>query len=143
MARPRKPTNVLTLSGSFVAHPERARARADEPEPVGEVGEPPAHLSPEEKAAWREIVDMCPPGVLALSDRLILEHGSRLLAQLRKDRTYVDSRLMLRLEGTLGRLGLTPADRSRVAPSKAAPAKGKPLNRFAAIADYTTKAKTK
>jgi hypothetical protein len=137
MARPRKPTNVLTLSGSFIAHPERARARADEPEPVGEVGEPPAHLSPEEKAAWREIVDMCPPGVLALSDRLILEHGSRLLAQLRKDRTYIDSRLMLRLEGTLGRLGLSPADRSRVSAATKPAGSGKPANPFLRIRRLT------
>jgi hypothetical protein len=131
MSRPRTPTNVLTLKGAFGKHPERARARADEPQPHGEVGPAPKHLSVKERACFEEIVGMCPPGVLGASDRLVLEHGARILAQLRRNRTYVDTRLMTRFEAVLGRLGLTPADRSRVATIKP---RGEARNRFAALA---------
>ncbi|ABE44885.1 hypothetical protein Bpro_2971 [Polaromonas sp. JS666] len=114
MARPRKPTSVLELTGSFKAHPERAAARKSEPVPSGEIGDAPSYFDDESRKCWTEIVGMCHVGTLCAADRLIVEHGARVLAALRASPVYADAKLMIRLEATLGKLGLTPADRSKV-----------------------------
>lgn len=118
---PRKtPTNILELRGSFKKHPERRAARANEPVPTGDIGDPPNHLNPQEQALWREIVGILAPGVLANSDRMILEIASVLMAEFRLVGTagMSDGRLS-RLTAILGQLGMTPADRARInAPSK-------------------------
>jgi len=121
MARPRKPSNVLALKGSFAKNPKRAVAREHEPEPVGDIGDVPDHLSEKEKSCWREILKLCHSGSLCSSDRLVIEHGARILAALRASEEYSDTKLMVRLEATLGRLGLSPGDRSRVHITKANP----------------------
>ncbi len=118
MARPRKPTNMLALTGAFKINPKRAVARKDEPAPVGEIGEAPDHLLEAERKAWAEIVGLCHKGTLCAADKLVIEHGARVLAALRAMTEYTDVRLMVRLEAVLGRLGLTPADRSRVSATK-------------------------
>lgn len=125
----RKPTNVLELNGAFKHNPSRALDRQDEPEVVGDIGDPPEHLSPEAAACWREIVSLAHEGTLGAGDRLVMEHGAQLLAQLRLANWDVHPTLLLRYEAFLGKLGLTPADRSKVkAPKKKAAAN--PLDRF-------------
>lgn len=119
MAPPRKPSNILELKGSFKKNPRRGVEREHEPEPVGEIGDAPASLDEREKACWQEIVKMCHAGSLCAADALILEHGARVLAALRSNPVYEDVKLMVRLEATLGKLGLTPADRSKVQVIKA------------------------
>ena len=114
MVRPRKPSNVLALTGSFKVHPERAAARANEPAGDGEIGDAPAHFDDAARKCWLEIVGLCHAGTLCHADRLVVEHGARVLAALRASPDYEDTKLMIRLEATLGKLGLTPADRSRV-----------------------------
>lgn len=114
MAPPRKPTNVLELAGAFKRNPKRGAARANEPEPVGVIGDAPAHLNESEKACWAGIVAMCHEGSLCTADRLILEHASRVLAALRASTEYSDTKMMVRFESVLEKLGLSPADRSRV-----------------------------
>lgn len=119
MARPRKPSNVLELKGAFAKDPKRGVARENEPEPVGVIGDAPAYLDESERACWKEIVGMCHVGSLCAADALIVEHGARVLAALRANPVYEDVKLMVRLEATLGKLGLTPADRSKVQVVKA------------------------
>lgn len=114
MAPPRKPTNILALTGAFSKNPKRGAARANEPEPVGVIGDAPAHLSESERVCWGHIVAMCHEGSLCSADKLIIEHGARILSALRASSEYADTKLMVRLECVLGRLGLSPADRSRV-----------------------------
>jgi len=119
MAPPRKPSNVLELKGSFKKDPKRGAARANEPVPVGEIGKPPAHLSESELVCWHEILKLCHAGSLCASDALVIEHGSRILSALRASEEYADTKLMVRFETVLGKLGLTPADRSKVQVVKA------------------------
>jgi phage terminase small subunit len=107
------------LKGAFHKNPKRGVARANEPDPVGDIGEAPAYLDEKEKACWHEIVKMCHAGSLCAADALIVEHGARVLAALRASPVYEDVKLMVRLEATLGKLGLTPADRSKVQVVKA------------------------
>lgn len=107
-------TQVLELRGAFKKNPARALARLGEPLPNGELGDPPPHLSEAERACWNELVDIAPDGVLCRADRLIVEHGARILAALRADDVVANRALLSRFEAVLARLGLTPADRNRV-----------------------------
>jgi phage terminase small subunit len=117
MPRPRKPTRLLLLTGANVAHPERMRERELEPKDERPLGPPPAWLSTEQLSAWKEIESLAP--WLARADRVAVEVASVLLAAFRCEGTALAPSLIARLETTLGRLGLTPADRSRVAESPA------------------------
>lgn len=119
MARPRKPSNVLELKGSFKHNPDRGAARVNEPVAEGVIGDAPAYMDEGARACWSEIVGMCHAGSLCAADRLVVEHGARVLAALRANAVYEDVKLMVRLEATLGKLGLTPADRSKVQVIKA------------------------
>jgi hypothetical protein len=112
MSRPRKPTATLEQTGAFVKHPERKRERAAEPIPSGPLGEPPIHLSPDERAIWFELSEIVPPSVAKNSDRFAVEMLVSLMASFRSRRASVGE--IAQLSSLLGRMGMTPADRSRV-----------------------------
>jgi len=118
MPRPRTPTNVLDLKGAFKHNPDRGRARADEPVPVGELVDPPAEMPQEVVARWREIVRLAHKGVLCEVDALIVEQTAYLLHLLRTEKWNVPAPIMGRYEACLGKLGMTPADRSKVSAMK-------------------------
>lgn len=111
MARPRKPTNVLELSGAFRKNPQRRRE-----DPAVELGLGPApdYFDAGERAVWAEIEESAPEGVLARSDRLCVEMLVPLVLQLRRREAMKAAERQFMLS-TLTRLGCTPADRSRVA----------------------------
>jgi len=117
MARPRKPSNVLELNGAFKKNPDRARERENEPPPVGDIGDPPEHLDEGARACWLELVGLSHEGVLCAADRLFLEYGARVLSQLRNSEE-IDPKLGIRFETVCARLGMTPADRSKVSGRK-------------------------
>lgn len=119
MGRPRTASNVLDLRGAFKKNPKRGRDREDEPEPVGDVGDAPAWFSAKQKACWKEIVGLCHAGSLCRADRLIVEHASQLLSQLRAEKWVVHPTILVRYEAALGKLGLSPADRSKIKVTKA------------------------
>ena len=119
MARPRQPTALHEAKGTYRAHPERRRPA--EPQSAGPLGAAPERLDEAQRAAWDEIVATAHPGVLGRADRLAVELAARLLAELWRS-AEVKPGLAARLEACLGRLGMTPADRSRV--SAAEPEKG-------------------
>lgn len=114
MARPRTPTALLELKGAFIKDPQRARP--NEPKTNGPVGDPPVSFDAELTALWHELVEMVPAGVLARSDRWTVEVACRIMLQLRKD-DFKASELAI-LQSCLSRMGLTPADRSRIAVSQ-------------------------
>ena len=134
MSRPRTPTAALESTGAFVKHPERKRARASEPHPTGELGDPPKHLRPDEKETWRELAALIPPGVAKNCDRWHVEETVCLMALSRRMRA-VGQRLSSsdgnRLDGNLGKMGMNPADRSRVSATPKPPsAEDDPLAEF-------------
>ena len=110
MARPRKPTGILDITGAFKNHPNRRRPR--EPQPRGDVGKPPDRLNEAQRARWAELVDLCAPGVLTEQDRPAVE----LFCRLWQD--SIDGRLkgseLAQFRMLMCRLGLTPSDRSNV-----------------------------
>lgn len=117
MSRPKTPTNVLKLRGTLPRHKDR---RA-EPVPTAELGDPPPHLDAATLAAWREIVEIAPRGVLMNADRLAVELAAGLMAQFRQGDMLPAG--IGHLRALLGRLGLTPGDRASLSiPLPAAPA---------------------
>lgn len=132
MARPRKPTNVLEMRGAFKHDPQRAAARENEPEPEGDIGDPPEHLNEIERGCWLELVALCHEGVLCAADRPFMEYGARVWAQLRSAQD-IDPKLGIRFETVCARLGMTPADRSKVSGRKKNAGKD-PYSEFGAAA---------
>jgi hypothetical protein len=110
MPRPRKPTVVHEMLGSYRANPQR-RPRS-EPRP-DELGPAPTHLSPQERAAWAEVLACLPHGVAMASDAPALELLVRLLTQARRDPEFPAAK-MNTLLSLISRFGMTPSDRSRV-----------------------------
>lgn len=126
--RPRKPTQVLELSGAFKKDPQRKRARANEPQPLGSL--PPYPGSMEggtQEDAYNLIVATAPPGVLTDADLITVLELSRILCLSWRDACTASERHLLL--ATLGKLGMNPSDRTRlqVAPEK------KPKNRWSDV----------
>ena len=111
--RPRKPTNVLELKGAFKEHPSRGVARENEPVSDGEIGDPPEHLEEAEKAAWLELVGMAHKGTLCSSDRAFMEYAAKVWMVIKQPGCPRPD-IGIRFESIIGRLGMSPSDRSKV-----------------------------
>ena len=118
MGKHRTPSKILELRGSFQHDPQRRRPA--EPVPVGELGQAPRYLTPAQRRVWRELAEIVPPGVLGNSDRWIVEIAARLMAKMREAGELGPGQLA-QLVGCLARLGMTPADRSRIGAKTKAP----------------------
>jgi len=113
MGRPRTATAVLELNGSFDKNPQRRRKH--EPKPSGPLGDPPKRLDTTERKMWRELEGMAPDKVLANSDRWLVEIVCRLMTRwVYKNRMPLNNGELAQLMQGLSRMGLTPADRSRI-----------------------------
>lgn len=130
MARHRQSSNVLALHGAFKHNPARGRARAAEPRPTAGLGDPPAHLDEAARDAWVELVARAHAGTLCAADAPFLEYAAKVWAQV-KASDCVSPALGLRFEQVCAKLGMTPADRSRVSVQKPQGAESK-FARFAA-----------
>ena len=127
MGRPRKPTTLHALNGTLDHNPARFADRATEPKDDRPLGPPPDRLKPDERAAWMEIDRLAP--WLAAADRLAVEITACLMAAFRiAGVQYTPPPQLAQLAAMLGKLGLTPSDRSKVSAVDAAKPSG---NRFA------------
>lgn len=117
MGGARLATNVLAMTGGYSSNPGKLAAqRRDEPAPKGDIGPPPAWFDGESAAVWIELVTTCHAGTLCAADRLYIEFAVGVVLQMRmaqKQRRF-DASLAARYMAVLQKLGLTPADRSRV-----------------------------
>lgn len=129
MARPRTPTALHVLKGTEQKDPGRMRERANEPQPFGGVGPCPEHLGPEISKAWDYLVASAAAGVLTSMDKVILSQAAALLALFWQAPLEFEAKLHGRLETMLGRMGMTPADRSKVVVAKA-PTAANPFDKF-------------
>src|SRR3712207_4778151 len=111
MPRPRLPTAIHEIKGTYLINSER-RPKA-EPKGAAVLGPVPRELGDLERVAWGDIVQCALPGVLTPSDRLVVELAARLLADMRGS-PEIKPAVAARLAACLGRLGMTPADRTRV-----------------------------
>jgi hypothetical protein len=113
MGRPRKPTELLRLSGAYKNHPGRAADRVDEPIPHGELGNPPSFFTDEQLAVWDQIVRDCPPGVLKITDTFAVEMAVYAVLKVRRgDGSAAD---LAQAKAMLSQFGMTPSSRTTVA----------------------------
>ena len=111
MSRPRTPSNVLDLRGAFDKNPQRRR---EDPKVEAGLGEAPDYFNDDECKVWAEIAESAPEGVLSRADRIAVEMLTDLIVRFRSRQPLkaAERNHMLNL---LSRLGMTAADRSRVA----------------------------
>jgi hypothetical protein len=133
MARPRKPTKLLELSGAFDKNPNRARP--DEPQDGRPLGDPPSRLPADVVPYWRELEQMVVGGVLTFRDRWAVELAARLMFKAVSGE--IGSAELSMLRSLLGSIGMTPADRSKLS----IPNAEKPKNKFSALAAEVTSIK--
>lgn len=126
----RKPTEVLERAGAFKINPSRGRARADEPKPEGELGDPPDHLAKDVKVAWRYLAALLPAGVAKDMDRAAMEEMAMLRVICQSSRATAAERVLYK--NYLSLFGMTPADRSRVKIKPKSAEKSDPLAEFLA-----------
>jgi len=128
MPRPRKPVELLTVSGTFRA--DRHAGRQAAPKAAHPIGTPPFTLAPAEAAAWREFVGNAAPGVLTSGDRWAVELACRLMVGWQGEGfTNGHVRALLAI---LTQLGVSLDSRSRVAPVAPVAPSGSPWDRLAA-----------
>jgi P27 family predicted phage terminase small subunit len=138
MARPRKPTALKIIKGTLNV----TRANKKEPRPARAIPSPPEHLTERARTSWAAVsVLLDRMGVLTEADGLVLEGLCEAYADLREARASLQERggltyeVVSRTGGTmvkaypevsmvadadrrlcswLTKVGMTPADRSRV-----------------------------
>lgn len=113
MSRPRTPTELLDVRGSFLVHPSREDARKNEPTSNRPLGDPPERLDAEVQAVWHEVAAQMLPGVCKESDRTMFEALCRLIYKMRVGTIRIME--LSALTSLCGRFAMTPADRSKVA----------------------------
>lgn len=110
---PRKPTALLS---SIKHNSGRYADRANEPQIVAITSaDPPDYFDAKQRECWQVVMELTHPGTLSKSDLLLIEHAAQLLHRMRKNNWNVNPAVMVRFETVLAKLGMTPADRSRVA----------------------------
>ena len=114
MARPRKPTAHLELVGAFERNPNRTR---DEEPQSDEPVKMPHDLSDAGRHAWEFLCECAVPGVLTKMDSSYLALASEALGAVwsNEKATIAD---MHKVGMMLGKMGMTPSDRSNVVVAK-------------------------
>jgi len=113
----KKPTALLEVTGAYQKNPQR-RKKA-EPKPRMGIGRFPKNAPCTPESVWDELVDNICPGVLGNSDRVVMETLAHLLSQFRTDPVEFPAAKMTIMERCLGKLGMTPVDRTRVVAEQA------------------------
>jgi hypothetical protein len=113
VARPRTPSNVLELRGSFDKHPERRR---EDLEGVGEFNpHPPPSLHQSIVPFWREVVSQINPIVLTASDYSSI----KIMARLAHDFDLTgDKTIATELRQWFSQYGMTAVGRTKLSPPK-------------------------
>jgi hypothetical protein len=109
MARPPIPSYLLENRGAYKKNPNRKR---NDPVDDRALGDPPEHLNKSERAAWLELAGNALPDTLGRADRTTLELTVSLLLKLRSGAAMASELSLLATQ--LAKLGMSPADRSRV-----------------------------
>lgn len=126
MGRHKQPLELALLKGAARNHPGRYRAQV--PKSDYALGDAPGYMSEAAKSAWSELAAYSLPGVLAGSDRFVVEIASTLLAEFRRDPVEFQVGKYSHLVGILARLGLSPSDRQRFEITE--PEEPNPFDRF-------------
>ena len=113
MSRPRKPTKLHVVSGTY--RKDRHADRAGEPEVIEPLGDPPSGWRPTAKVLWHELAGQVPEGVATKADRVAFELLCRLVGKLRGDGVEaLTGAAATQIRLVCGEFGMTPASRSKV-----------------------------
>jgi len=118
MARIAQPREVAELKGQNKVHPERYRGKV--PKSDSPLGNAPDRMTDEAKAIWFELESYAIPGVLTCADRYFMEFASNLIAEYREDVKGFAVGKYNHMYSALARLGMSPADRQKLAIDKPA-----------------------
>lgn len=119
------PASVLEANGAFEKDPQRRRK---DPVTTGELGRPPAYFDDAQKAMWKELKAQMPQGLAKSADRWLCEVACRYMLKFRT--TGLNASELAQLINALGRLGCTPADRSKCAMPVTKEKKGNEFTEF-------------
>lgn len=106
--RPRKPDDLLKLSGAHVKNPDRFKDR--KPPKVPPIGPPPKHFDGMKAAKWKLLCEEIP--WLGRSDRTLLMVAVDLAVKLDTDELTMGG--MTELRQVLVAMGATPSARSKI-----------------------------
>lgn len=112
MPRPRKPSHLHLVAGTYRKH--RHADRAGEPEVIEPLGGPPESWPVKGKLLWAELENTMPHGVTTKADRIAFELLCRLVAELREGPDNFSPALATQVRLTCGEFSMTPASRSKV-----------------------------
>ncbi len=112
MARHPQPLELARLKGADKKDPQRYRNIV--PIPKYPLGKAPRHIRGQARRCWNEIARCAIEGVVTRADGLILEIAANLLAEYRLSPELFPSKKYAPLIGCLARLGLSPADRTKL-----------------------------
>ena len=115
MPNPKTPLAKARLTGADKANPQRYRDRKEPATQGKPVGNPPAYMDKEAATAWRELARTL--GWLEIEDRPAVESAAIAIGQVRtlhKAGEVVTGALLSAMNTALGKLGASPADRSKV-----------------------------
>jgi len=124
--RPALPKNIHILKGTGKKHPDRMKARENEPENKSPVKPAPDYFSPVLVKLYNEIVGISIDGVLGEADSIAVEQAAILLSKLRglhiEDGEVVKATIPEHNQffKYLSQFGMLPSDRSKIqiAPKK-------------------------
>jgi len=113
MAPRTKTLDEALLSGAVAKNPQRYTDRppAVPKEPLGRA---PRHLNAKEQKVWRELIAQAPAGSLGTCDTVAIEVAVRMTMMMREGKMLKTSELASYFK-VLTSLGMTPADRGRIA----------------------------
>ena len=113
MPKPRTASSILEARGAFAKDPKRARVDPVVSNPFPEVA--PSHLNPLEVKCWHELRKCAPDGVLTGADVETVNVAACLLAESRADFAGMATARIGQLVTMLGKFGMSPADRAKLA----------------------------
>src|ERR1700733_5090681 len=109
MAR-KLPAALLEAKGAFDHDPQRRRV---DPVATGDLGNAPSYFNDAQGKIWEELKAQLPVGLAKSADRCIFEIAVRLMDRFRRERLKPTE--FAQLINALGRLGMSPSDRSKCA----------------------------
>jgi hypothetical protein len=111
MARPRKPTTLHLIEGTY----RKDRHGLPSPGWLAEpLGAPPVDWLPLAKALWHEVAGQVPRGVATTSDRVAFEILFRSLAKVRETSGCLTPALASQIWASCSAFGMTPADHAKL-----------------------------
>ena len=118
MPRTKKSARILELTGAYKKNPQRKNHNEPVVESLTEA-DIPAGLNPQERDAFKRLMDYMPPGVYTVAEIPLLTMAARYQTQFDNDPEEFPASKASLLTKCLIHLGMTPGGRSKLTVPKA------------------------